>query len=175
MDTKIFKEPLTLEQAEKVINDYIAKEILNLQRKDILEKWNYFPIMALEEKETIQKFLETLEYIDALSLKEDIKIQYILTLCYLVLKERMKIQTMDVNNIFLLTSYLDGLALENIKPSLDYLNNETLLFKIRFKSLDIDIRKKLIEYIDKAKKKVEDAIQFIDSTEYYELLKTIES
>ena len=110
-----------------------------------------------------------------MSFEKQLKIEYILTLVYLILKLKLKVADMDVNNIFLLVSYLNDLSLKDMKDALKYLNNEKLLFQIRLKSLDLDYRYKLVKYLDKKREKVADAIKFIKDTEYYDLLKKIES
>ena len=175
METKLLNEITGLEQLEEKINQFIEEEILNVKETMILEKWNYFPVLSLKDEQTISKFLEVVKYIDELSVSNEKKIQYILTLVYLVLELKLDILTMDINNVFLLTAYSNELNLESIMPSLNYLNNDTLLQKIRFKTLDIDIRLKLMKYMDTNKKSIEEAIKWIDETEYYELLKTVES
>lgn len=175
MDTRIWNEKVNVEDVSQTVNEYIEREILNLGNKEILKKWNYFSLLDLEDKRTIDKFLDVVEYIDELSLTSNVKIEYILTLVYLVLKLKLKIADMDENNIFLLVSYLNELKLSKIKDSLNYLNSEKLLFQIRFKSLDLDYRYKLIKYVDKKRAKIEDMIKFIRDTEYYDLFKQIES
>lgn len=175
MDTRIWDEKVNVEDVSQTVNEYIEREILNLGNKEILKKWNYFSLLDLEDKRTIDKFLDVVEYIDELSLTSNVKIEYILTLVYLVLKLKLKIADMDSNNIFLLVSYLNELKLSKIKDSLNYLNSEKLLFQIRFKSLDLDYRYKLIKYVDKKRAKIEDMIKFIRDTEYYDLFKQIES
>lgn len=175
MDTRIWDEKVKVKDIEKTVNEYIEQEILNFENKEILEKWNYFTLLDLKDKGTRKKFLEVVEYIDELSFEKQLKIEYVLTLVYVILKLKLKINDMDVNNIFLLVSYLNDLNLKDIKNSLKYLNNEKLLFQIRIKSLDLDYRYKLIKYVDKKRDKVADIIKYIKETEYYELLKEIES
>lgn len=175
MDTRIWNEKVKVKDVEKTVNEYIEQEILNFENKEILEKWNYFTLLDLKDKETRKKFKETVEYIDELSFEKKLKIEYILTLVYLILKLKLKVADMDVNNIFLLVSYLNDLSLKDMKDTLKYLNNEKLLFQIRLKSLDLDYRYKLVKYVDKKREKVADIIKFIKETEYYELLKEIES
>lgn len=175
MDMRIWNDKVKVKDVEDTINKYIEEEILNLENKEILEKWNYFSLLDLKDEETTNKFIEVVCYIDELSLDKGIKIEYILTLVYLVLKLKLKILTIDENNIFLLVSYLNNLGLKEMKDSLKYLNNEKLLFQIRLKSLDLDYRGKLIAYVDKKREKIADVIKFINDTEYYELLKEIES
>ena len=82
---------------------------------------------------------------------------------------------MNANSIYLLVVYLNQFSLANMKPSLVYFNNEVLLTKIRMKTLDLDLRLKLMKYLDRLKKPVDQVIQAIDATEYYELLKILES
>lgn len=175
METRIWNEKITLKIVEKTVNDYIEKEILNLENKEILEKWNYLSLIGLGEEATINKFLEVVEYIDELSLDKGIKVQYILTLVYLVLKVNLKIADMNENSIFLLVSYLNNFKIKELNDRLNYLNDEKLLFQIRIKSLDLNYREKLIAYVDKKRDSIIDVIKFIKDTEYYELLKEIES
>jgi len=174
METKIWNETLTLEKVEEKINEYIAKEILNLQRNGLLEKWNYFPIMTMESEEVITKFLEVITYVDSLELSKDEKIQDTLTLVYLILKEKLDIVNKNTNSIYLLLSYLNKVPLENVTASLTYLNNDALLEKIRLKTLDIEIRERIVEYIDKTKKPLAEVIQWIEQTDYYDLVKIVE-
>jgi len=175
MNTRIWNNKINVKDVEKIVNKYIEEEILNLENKEILEKWNYFSLLDLKGSETVKKFIEIVEYIDELSFDEKTKIEYILTLVYLTVKLKLKIVEMDENNIFLLVSYLNKLSLKEMKDSLKYLNNEKLLFQIRLKSLDLEYREKLIAYIDKKRNKITEAIKLINDTDYYELLKEIES
>lgn len=172
MESKILKT-YTLEDIEEVINHYIEEEILQKGKVDLLEKWNYFSLVALEKDEVIDKFLEGCRYIDELSLEKYDKIREILTLAYLTVKEKMPIVKMDINNIYLLVSYLQDVDKKHIKASLKYLNNKDLLFAIRFKSLDLSVRCSIIKYVDTLKKDINEAITLIKDTEYYELVKLV--
>jgi len=172
MDSKILKA-YTLEELESVINSYIEEEILKKGKVDFLEKWNYFSLLALEKSEVITCFLESVRYIDELGLEKQDKIKQILTLSYLIVKEKLEVVNMDINDIYLLVSYLQDRSKKDIKASLKYLNNKDLLFAIRFKSLDLNVRYLLLKYVDKLRKDVNEMIQFIQDTDYYELIKLI--
>lgn len=174
MNERIWKEPITFAKIEDSINEYIEEQLLKLKDKDILEKWNYLSLMVLEKFEIQQRFLEIVEFIDKLlSVDKNKKIRYILTLNYLVIKEKLKITKMDTNSIFLLVAYLDTVKLKNLKSSLKYLNNEELLKKIRLKSLDLEIRQNIIAYLNEKKQPIKEAIAWIEETEYYELVKMV--
>lgn len=172
MESKMLKE-YTLEGIEKVINSYIDEEILQKGKVDLLEKWNYFSLVALEKDVVVDKFLEGCRFIDELNLEKYDKIKQILTLSYLIVKEKLSIAKMDINNVYLLVSYLQDVDKKKIKNSLKYLNNNDLLFAIRFKSLDLDVRCAVLKYLDELRKDIKEAISFIRDTEYYELIQLV--
>lgn len=174
MKERLFEQPIKLEQIEQTINAYMEDQILKLKEKEILEKWNHLSLVIMEKDEVRQKFLEVVTYIDDLTnINKEDKIRYITTLSYLVVKERLKITKMDENNIYLLLSHLDKVPLENLKDTLKYLNNTKLLEKIRIKTLDLEIRKKIIAYIDKQQMSIEETIKWLENEEYYDMLKLI--
>lgn len=175
MDTKIWDGTITFEQVEKTINNYVKQEIFNIEESGFLEKWNYFSLLAIQSQDIIIVFLELVTYIDGLTLEKHEKFSYILTLVYLIIKEKLEIRGRNKNDILLLVAYVNTLPLVSIPTSFPYLNNEPLLLKVRMKSLDFDVRLKLLAYIDKTHKSLEETISFIETTEYYELLNLIES
>ncbi len=175
MNTKLWDGAITFETVEKTINDYVKEEIFQIQESGFLEKWNYFSLFAIQPAEVMTAFLETVSYIDSLTLDKRQKISYILTLVYLILKEKLEICSRNKNDIILLVAYFNTLSVEQIQNSFPYLNQEVLLLKVRMKSLDFDVRLKLLSYIDKTRKRLEEVVSLIDGTEYYELLKVIES
>ena len=95
MENKILKT-YTLENLEEVINQYIENEILKKGKVDLLEKWNYFSLVALEKDDVVNKFLEGCKYIDDFSLEKSEKIALMLTLSYLTVKEKMPINSIGL-------------------------------------------------------------------------------
>lgn len=175
MKEKLWGNPITLEKIEMTMNDCITNQKIDFQKGGLLEKWNYFAILKTAPKEVIDKILETIQLIDEFIDGNEQKIEHVLTLVYLFGREKIEVEKMNANSIYLLVVYLNQFSLANMKPSLVYFNNEVLLTKIRMKTLDLDLRLKLMKYLDRLKKPVDQVIQAIDATEYYELLKILES
>lgn len=173
MDSKLANEEQLTKVKEKV-NKFIEERILKEGKTAYLNKWNYFSLLELEKEGNKDKFLEVVKYIEAMDFEEEDKTSQILTLSYLVVKEKLSISNMDVNDIYLLVSYLDKLELKKIPASLKRLNDKDLLFAIRMKTLDIEIRAKILKYIDKEKKKKQEMLKLLEETEYYDFLKVIE-
>ena len=82
---------------------------------------------------------------------------------------------MNNHNIFLLTAYFNSFPTDTITPSLMYLNQESLLFKIRLKTLDIGERIKIMEYVNKTRRNLNEIIAWLENTDYYDVIKTVES
>ncbi len=173
MENRIFSE-YTLEKVEEVINDYMENDVLKQGKVDLLERWNYFSLLALENDVVEHRFLEVTSYIDELGLTKEEKIRDALTLAYLVVKEKLPIPNMDINNIYLLVSYLQEIKKRDVSASVTYLNNAELLFAVRFKSLDLEVRRKILAYVDRMRKRIPEMIREIQETEYYELLQLID-
>lgn len=172
MEKKLDKE-ITMSSVEEWVNEYMEEDVLDAGRTDYLERWNYFSLLGLESDQTIETFLQVVAYINELSLTEESKIKKVLTLAYLITEEKWNIEEMDINSVYLLLSYLDSLERKKMKASLARLNQPDLLFAIRLKSLDLDIRFLILQYIDQNKKKEKDMIRFLRETDYYDLVKLV--
>lgn len=173
MIEKIFDEKPTIEELDKKINQYMESKISNIKDKNVLEKWNYFSVINLEDNENKQKLLEVSNYIDQVIEDIDKKISEILTLVYITVKEKVNIKKIDNNSLFLVINYLEKMDLKLMKEYIPFLLNENLLYKIRLKTLDIEVRVKLLDYLVKNFRTPKEMLDFIENTEYYDMLEII--
>lgn len=170
---RIFREKLTIEDLDRTINKYMEEGFTELNSKSILEKWNYFSVLELENEESKRKLLELVEYIDQVIDDEEMKISEILTLNYIIVKNVVNINQMDKNSVFLVINYLNDKALELVDKYIPFIFNDKLLFSVRTKTLDLEVRVKLLDYVLKHFRTIQEMIDFIEKNEYYDMLEII--
>lgn len=166
-------EEIDLKKLEEKINEEVRDDIVNHEDDVNTEKWFMYPVIYLEKEEVIAKIKEFVELVDDTYLTNLEKIGLILTLIYLVEKVRFDITNIDINNIYLLVSYLNNESIENLGDRLLQVNDDEMLYKVRCFSLDLEIRTKLLDYILKNDISKEDVMKMIVNNDYYQVLEII--
>lgn len=172
---RLFKEneEITLKEIERIINEEVRDDITKNEEDVNIDKWGIFPVIYLESDEIREKVLEFIAYIDEIEAPRLKKISLILTVVYLIEKLKFDILNIDINNVYLLVNYLENENINNLLDRLNVINDEEMLFKIRCFSLDISVRKRLLDYVLKNEISKEDFMNMILENSYYEVLERI--
>ena len=143
---------LTVEKIADKINDLAEKNLHLVEESETMQKWLALPMVEMTSDNTRLHFTEAVRYIDELLIPIEKKIEDIFTLASLLIDYKVSITSMDVNDLFLIVSYLSEVPLSEYKDALALLNREDLLLAIRTNALDVERRLLLLtHFFDQAK------------------------
>lgn len=176
MNERLFEEneEITLKKLEKIFVEEVKDDIKNKEEDIDPDKWNIFPVLYLERKEKIEKVFEFIRYVDELENTRSEKAALVLSCIYLLEKTNVDIMNMDFNDIYLLSYSFSKEDIEDISEKLDILNDSNLLYTIRTISLDLDVRKKALDFAVRNNKTSEDLITLVSEKRFYEVLQILE-
>jgi len=176
MNERLFEEneEITLKKLEKIFVEEVKDDIKNKEEDIDPDKWNIFPVLYLEKKEKVEKVFEFVRYVDELENTRSEKAALVLSCIYLLEKTNVDIMNMDFNDIYLLSYSFSKEDIEDISEKLDILNDSKLLYTIRTISLDLDVRKKVLDFAVRNNKTSEDLITLVSEKKFYEVLQILE-
>ena len=176
MNERLFEEneEIKLKKLEKIFVEEVKDDIKNKEEDIDPDKWNIFPVLYLETKEKIEKVFEFIRYVDELENTRSEKAALVLSCIYLLEKTNVDIMNMDFNDIYLLSYSFSKEDIEDISEKLDILNDSNLLYTIRTISLDLDVRKKTLDFAVRNNKTSEDLITLVSEKRFYEVLQILE-
>lgn len=176
MNERLFEEneKITLKKLEKIFVEEVKDDIKNKEEDIDPDKWNIFPVLYLERKEKVEKVFEFVRYVDELENTRSEKAALVLSCIYLLEKTNVDIMNMDFNDIYLLSYSFSKEDIEDISEKLDILNDSKLLYTIRTISLDLDVRKKALDFAVRNNKTSEDLITLVSEKKFYEVLQILE-
>lgn len=167
----------------KKINDIVDQNFSILTGKDDIEKWNLLPDLLLLDEVAQKRLLSFIELVDSLSVSIEEKATIIISLSGLLKFGNIKLYDYDDGSLYTLAQFYQHKNKEDITKTISVIGNKELLLSIRKKTLDLEIRKKILLDIEKSfiSVKIDSAnskqvTEFINSTikeleekEYYEL------
>lgn len=148
-NTRMFDDHfhLTVDQITTYINDAIKTDTSIIDENEDMNKWITLPSVLLDSNNNQDKFIETVVYIDELMIDKKKKIALINTLASLLINTKVKISDIDVNNLYLLVSYFDDVVQSEYIEQYKLLGDTELLEVIRYTTLDLEKRIKLVQFI----------------------------
>lgn len=176
----------TVDELIKKVNEIVSKNINILKGKDDIEKWNTIPRLLLLKDSEQKQLLLLAQFLDTLLITQAEKAMHIISLSALIQYGNLKLQDYDdILNLFMIVSYYQNCSIDDINETLPIVGNKELIAVIREKTLDIEVRKKLL--LDIANRAINDkiditnkkevatftatAVQEIKEKDYYDLVK----
>lgn len=164
-----------------MINEEVEKDFSLVEEHDGIKKWNSLPILLLEEGNKKEKIDEFISYVDGMLISKKEKISYLITLSSLVEHGKIKIEEMEEGHLFVLTDFFRTKTVKEMTKMLSVINTPELVKAVRLKTLEMDIRTEILNYvmdqyqkqkIDKSSKKefLAKMIDTIQNLDYYKLL-----
>lgn len=180
---KIFRGK-TLNEIINLINGEVENDFSLVEENDGIKKWNTLPILLIETKDKSTQIDEFITYIDEMLISEKEKISYLITLSSLVEHGKIKLDTLEKGHILVLVDFFHRKTVKEITKYIKFINNDDLIWAVRNKTLDIEIRTEILDYvlehfikekIDRAHRKefLAKMIDMIESLDYYKLLDEI--
>ncbi len=177
---KIFSG-MSLEKIVNYINEAVSNDFAILKEHDNIKKWNCLPVLLIEEEDEQQKILKFIDYVDELMITPGEKYIYIITLASLIENGKVNIKLLEDGPIFMLTDYFKDKTIKEMSKMLPIIGHPKALHAARFKTLEVDVRTEILEYIyrmykakriTKAHKEefLEKLANEIYQKDYYELL-----
>lgn len=167
----------------KRINEIIDKKFDILSKDDDIEKWNSVPKLLLLNDVGQKRLLSFLEYMDSLFTPTTEKTKIIISLSGLMEFANIKLYDYDDGSLYTMADYYKDTKIKNIQETILIAGNKDLLLAVRKKTLDLDIRRRILsEVVDKAVKEkivskkidkldefINNAINELNEKDYYEL------
>lgn len=163
------------------INGAVNNDFTILKEHDNIKKWNCLPVLLIEEEDEQQKILNFIDYVDELMITPNEKYIYIITLASLIENGKVNIRLLEDGPIFMLADYFKDKTIKEMSKMLPVVGHPKALHAARFKTLEVDVRTEILEYIyrtykakriTKARKEefLEKMANEIYQKDYYELL-----
>lgn len=173
----------SIELLIKKINDIVDKNFKILSGKDDIEKWNQLPNLLLLDEVAQKRLSSFIELVDSLNVSIEEKATIIISLSGLLEFEKIKLYDYDDGSLYALSQHYQNISKKDINKTISVIGNKELLLAVRKKTLDLEIRKKVLLDIEKSfiSAKIDNAnseqvTKFINNTikelkekEYYEL------
>ncbi len=187
MEERLFEagKKFNIEQLVSRINEIIDEKFTILDEKDDIEKWNGIPKLLLLDEKTQNRVLEFVDFMDSLLVPIEEKTIYIVSLSGLIEFGKISLDQYDLGSLFTMADYYQNSSISEIKNTLILVGNPALLNAIRCKTLELDTRKEILKkvvnrFFETKRTKIDnktitkylnDAIQQIQTLDYYELVK----
>lgn len=186
MDNKLLQNNNdSVEELVKRINEVIGKKFEILDEKDDIEKWNAIPKLLLLDEVAKKRLISFVEFMDGLTLSIETKSIIIVSLVGLMEFVNIKLYDYDDGSLYTMADYYQNSSIDNIKKTISFIGNKEMLLAVRKKTLDLDVRKKVLldiekkffdDKIDATKKKnidtfISNIIKELDEKDYYDLVK----
>lgn len=155
LNERIFEDHvhLTIEKIVAYINEKVKEHNDLIETDDNMTRWLTVSQVPLSKEEEQRQFIEETKYIDELTIPKQEKIQMITTLASILITGLVPISQIDLDSLFVLTSYLKDVDDDIYQEELKLLGNSELLYQVRYSTLDNEKRVKLIQYIASLSKK----------------------
>ncbi len=180
-------ETINLKTAIDEINKEISIDHKVIEANDGILKWRYLPSILTLDVSFQDKFLEFIRFVDGLMISKTEKYIYIITLAGLIGVKRFNILSLEDGYIFTIVDYFKNKNMDTIKEEFDIINNQELINAVRNKSLQIEVRNKILDFVYRKLKEngisndskqvnsfIKEMIDTINQIEYYELLELTE-
>ncbi len=180
---KIFRGK-TLNEIVNLINGEVENDFSLVEENDGIKKWNTLPILLIETKDKSTQIDEFITYVDEMLISEKEKISYLITLSSLVEHGKLKLDSLEKGHILTLVDFFRTKTVKEITKYIRFINNNDLIWTVRNKTVDIEIRTEILNYvfehfvaekIDRSHRKdfLAKMIDMIQSLDYYKLLDAI--
>lgn len=180
---KIFRGK-TLNEIINLVNAAVEHNFSLVEENDGIKKWNTLPILLIETEDKSTQIDEFITYVDEMLISEQEKISYLITLSSLVEHGKLKLDHLEKGHILTLVDFFRTKTVKEITKYIRFINNNDLIWAVRNKTVDIDVRTEILDYvlehfieekIDRAHRKefLTKMIDMIESLDYYKLLDAI--
>ena len=173
----------SVENLAEKINEIVNNKFDILEKKDDIEKWNTIPNLLLLDDVAQKRLLSFIEFMDSLNTPVEDKAMLIISLSGVLEFGNIKLYDYDDGNLYTIADFYKDRTIEDIKKTISLIGNKDVLLTVRRKTLDLEIRKKLLINIEKSflSAKISSANQItnfskkvikeLETKEYYDLVK----
>lgn len=152
----------SIEMLVNRINELIGEKFAILDEQDDIQKWNGVPKLLMLDEVAGKRLLSFIEYMDSLLIPIEDKAILVVSLSGLMEFANVKLYDYDDGSLYTMADFYQNSSIEEIKNTIEIVGNKELLHLVRGKTLDLDMRKKMLSDI------VEKANGNTDITKYIE-------
>ncbi len=131
------------------INDLVDTDfdVLGKTDDDII-KWTTIPELMMLPEEKITRLESFVRYLDSTRLPKKEKSLIIISLSGLIKYFNLDITKYDDGNLYLISNHYKNTKVEDMKKTIDVINNNSLLLAVRNKTLDLNDRKVILRKVE---------------------------
>ena len=134
------------------INELIGAKFAILDEQDDIQKWNGMPKLLMLDEIAQKRFMSFVEYMDSLLIPIEDKAIMVVSLSGLMEFANIKLYDYDDGSLYTMADFYQNSSIEEIKNTISIVGNKELLNAVRGKTLDLDLRKKMLtDIVNKAK------------------------
>ena len=139
----------SVEELVKRINEIVGEKFEILDEKDDIEKWNSVPKLLLLDDVAQKRLLSFIEFLDSIPGPIETKAIIIVSLAGLMEFANIKLYNYDDGSLYTMADYYQNSSIEDIRKTISIIGNNDLLQAVRRKTLELNIRNKILLGIEK--------------------------
>ena len=131
------------------INDQVEKDFDMLGKTDDdIVKWTTIPELMKLDTDKMHRLQDFVVYLDRTRLPMKEKSLIIISLSGLIKYFDLDIIKYDDGNLYLISNHYQNTKVEDMKKTIDVINNNSLLLAVRNKTLDLNDRKVILRKVE---------------------------
>lgn len=135
---------VSVEMLVNRINELIGEKFTILDEQDDIQKWNGIPKLLMLDEVAGKRLLSFIEYMDSLLIPIEDKAIIVVSLSGLMEFANIKLYDYDDGSLYTMADYYQNSSIAEIKNTISIVGNKELLNAVRCKTLDLDLRKKIL-------------------------------
>ena len=155
---------VSIEMLVSRINELIGEKFSILDEQDDIQKWNGVPKLMMLDEVAQKRFLSFVEYMDSLLIPIEDKAIIIVSLSGLMEFANVKLYEYDDGSLYTMADFYQNSSIEEIRNTIAVVGNKDILRVVRGKTLDLDMRKKMLNDIVNGASGVSDINKYIEDT-----------
>ena len=146
---RLLEKNETIKDVVRKINDLVDSnfDMLGKTDDDIL-KWTTIPELMLITDDKLTRLEEFVRYLDSTRLPNKEKSLIIISLSGLIKYFGLDITKYDDGNLYLISNHYQNTKIEDMKKTIDVINNNSLLLAVRNRALDLNNRKVILRKVE---------------------------
>lgn len=154
----------SIEMLVNRINELIGEKFTILDEQDDIKKWNGVPKLLMLDGVAQKRLLSFIEYMDSLLIPIEDKAIIVVSLSGLMEFANVKLYDYDDGSLYTMADFYQNSSIEEIRNTIEIVGNREILRLVRGKTLDLDIRKKMLLDIVNGANESSDITKYIEDT-----------
>lgn len=146
---RLLEKTETIQNVVEKINIAVDKDFDMLGKTDDdIIKWRTLPQLLLLEEDKLVRLENFVRYLDSTRLPIKEKSLIMISLSGLIKYFNLDVTKYDDGNLYLLSNHYQNTKVEDMKKTIDVINNNSLLLAVRNRTLDLNDRKVILRKVE---------------------------